>query len=252
MKIEAKLEDKDNVMGRLKWLEENLGEVRRYTLQRLCEELADLLNNPEHLHYVKVTRGADDYYGISLEPPLERRSFKQIEDKALIYVLTDSKGSTSKLGKWAERGNPWIASKAPRGLGINKDEGFWFLRDVSQSELDAISAYNQEYLDKNRGFYQPTTTASLSVWCVEDEQYNQARAEFGFDLGAKLSSGSTQGPVWKPALRQLIKERVPKIMDEAIEAMIAAKVPLLSVEFEDRDDEWLERHEPFVLVLTTA
>lgn len=246
--MRAKLIGAKEMKRKLRWVRDNIVEIKKYALVKMCVELADLVNNPDDLKFIQVKTAKSIYFGVSLEPPVLLTSYAALENKALYYLPLTALSANYNFGVWVQDGSPWVVDHVPVEVGRMKDEGFFYTRDINKSEVDAIAELNLKYLESKRTIISGGDRARImrsdEVYTCEDVAYNQARAEFGI--------GDSASPTWRPALRQLIRERIQDILDDVLDAIVNQDLSINDLPtFEDRPESWLSDHADFVLTITS-
>lgn len=247
MKVEVEgLEDLDR---KLEWLKDNFENIKRYTLSLLCVEMADLLGAPDDLHFIEIKSGQKTFFGVSLEPPLERKTYKEIDAQVMYYMPLDTNGVNEDVGLWVQKGNPWVSDQVPVEVGRAEGEGFFFLRDAAIDAMEIVRKNNIEYLETRprriQGASRERIASTSQVYTADDLRYNQARAEFGI-------GDSPGSPTWRPALRKLVNERIEQILELVLDSIVETRIPFDKLpDFEPRPESWLEDNADFVLTITS-
>jgi hypothetical protein len=246
--MRAELDGHDKMQRKLSWVKRHLPDLKRYALKLMCRELADLLGRPGDLKYIEIRTTDRTFYGLSLEPPVELSTYASIGDRVMYYMPLDSEHPTYAMGVWAQQGNPWVPDKVPLDLGTEREQGFFWLRDAPRETMNAVRERNLAHLATRPRQVTPAERHRITklgqVYVCDDLAYNQARAEFGIGGGAS--------PRWRPALRQLIRDRIEVILQDVLEAAASNRIPPGDLpDFEPRPPSWLEEKSDFVLTITS-
>ena len=223
---------------KLKWIKKNWPLVQKMAMARMAEELASELRVPnQHLHYVTVNDGVERiWYGISLEP--EPFDAPPDEYTDYLYYLMPTETAPTAVKELAER-NPYTYSTLPRELPGDGSEGTYFLREATQDEIDEATL--RSLIANDEKGVEPASSEKVQP-LQDDIRYNQARGELGIGDG-------TRRPIWRQALKKLIRKRLPDILDEVSDALIAGDIKENELpSFETRTTDWLEANGEFMLI----
>jgi len=224
---------------RIEWASDNFDQVQIYVVQRLAAEFAEELGaQGELLHLIKVSDGRHQFFGVSLEPKPYQEELAAMSDKLLLASGSDEEA----LHRQMMAANPWVYDKLP-AVFDSPEEGYFYVRDTTSDEMEVVAIRNDEEI---RDLGAAPVPASTRTWFVDDIRFNMLRGEFGL--------GDNGQPMWRPALRRLIRDRLPAIQEEVMTAMFEAKLTLDAPAFETRSPEWLKANEEFavMMVQTTA
>jgi len=222
---------------RIEWASRNWRKLELYTVQRLAEEYAqELGRRASFLHLIRVVVGNDIYFGVSLEPEPFSAPLDEFADRLLIASSSGEDPTHSLMVKES----PWVYDQVP-SVFSNAEEGYFFVRGSTPEEIEIVSVANET---KNQDLGLRPVDPATRTWFVDDVRFNMLRGEFGI--------GDDGKPLWRPALRRLIKDRLPTIQEEVETAMFKANLNLDVPAFEPRSPEWLDANADFAMMMVQS
>ena len=235
--ISVELKGHKELSKKLEWIQDNWPRVKTFAMMRMAEVLVDELDiDTDFIRYIKVEETTErTWYGVSLEPePFEERP-ENIPDK--LYFLVPKAGADSKIQELAE-GNPYTADNLP--IPLDSDQGIYLLRESTPDERAEARLRNLIYMDMNN--INPADMSAEQPM-QDDVKYNQSRGELGI-------GDSPRPPIWREGVKKLIQDRLPHIVDEVSELLIAGKIDESNLpDFEERSTEWLDANEDFMMIV---
>ena len=224
---------------RLLWAERHWDEFPLYVVQQLAFDLWSAIKSNSKgsatVHLIRVKVGQDEFFGVSLEPKAYQMALEEAVELAQVLVaVTDSENSLHRA--LVERG-PWRPDRLP-AIFATKEEGFFFVRDAPKNERIEVAIRNQVVLED---MGRKAVDLSERTWFLTDLRYNMARGEFGI--------GDKQKPLWRPAMRALVKDHLPQVAKDVRRAFFDGKFPEQPPTFETRSPDWLDANADFAMMI---
>lgn len=236
----------DEAREKLEWLVERRGDIGRYVAARMAEMYREELDlDGDHVHLIRVDARRRTLYGVSIEPTPEEVAVEELLDRDVLLFLSLSKSDLVEGDEASSAAGREVAAAADHGawapeflpVSPPREVGVWVAREASFDEMEAAREENAEFLDRTG---LSTLSTDTPVLVEPDVAYNAVRAEFGF--GDVDSSES-----WRPAMRTLIEERLPSILDEAAQAIATSEIDERALpNFEERSVDWWRARSGFM------
>lgn len=229
--------DLDNLLLRLN---EQWEDIKAYTAIQVAQELKELLGDDDkYLQVVEVKRAGTTHYGVTLEPKYKKRSLDSVKDNEVLILAPRSE---DRFVEEVAMHGPWLPQNIPF-VPKSKDDGFLWLRKTNATEIEVINTENIRKL-KQLGIENPEEESPVDqskiVMIVEDLAFNQLRGEFGLD--------DDVDPVWRPAIREMIEDRIYEIWDSVIDDFLEEKISIERLgEIEERDGDFFDEFAAFTI-----